>query len=130
MIRELQKPAPDRKRLGAFVSTVVDHSTDFTHRTLAPMLKTHGLLTPEQRRKWAEPETKRDDRFEESWMFNQAVNFFLGEIKATSEQRKITMVVKNDLVRLIKVLRKNMDRNRDEFIAEMLNPFQPDNDVL
>jgi Spy/CpxP family protein refolding chaperone len=129
LLDELQKDEPDRGTLEAMNKDFLTLYMDLTMEFVPLLLEGHKVLTPEQRAKWFEDEKKPSKPFKGSWTVDQALNLFLLRLRATKDQKELTIKIKDELIRSSLPIQMEVARVRGVIVAE-LQKDNPDVDVI
>jgi hypothetical protein len=129
LLDELRKDVPDRAILEAMNKDFLKLYMDLTMEFVPLMLEGHKVLTPEQRAKWFEDEKKPSKPFKGSWTVDQALNLFLLRLRATKDQKELTIKIKDELIRSSLPIQKEVARVRGVIVTE-LQTDNPNADVI
>jgi len=116
---ELRRDEPSRERLGQIIDHNVAAWETYARSLVDAMLVVHPLFSPVQRKAMADEASEPSERFEGSFLFDRAVDYFLMKIEATDEQSKLVMRIKGQLLARGKKLRKQADMLRSEAFHEL-----------
>lgn len=119
LLDELERPAPSRDKLVALYRDVASK----IHRTIRELVPTviemYEVLDAKQRAELAAKDRKPRKPFQGSWVVDRAIDLFLWQIDATDAQRRATLDLKSQVVRLGRPLQEALERERDVMLREL-----------
>jgi protein CpxP len=118
-MRELQLNEPSEARVLALFEEMSNYFRGFSYELMDALVAVNRILTPVQRKALLKEETKPKKPFEGSWLVDRSIDILLWQINATSEQKKLTVEFKDELIRRSQPLQKELERLRLKMVLEL-----------